>query len=157
MTQRALVLLAAGGSLALLAGAFFFQAIGYPPCAMCLWQRWPHAAAIALGGLFLLVPLRVLPWFGALAAAITSGIGIYHTGVERDWWEGPTSCTGSGLGGLSGADLLSTDAPRLVLCDQVSWEFLTLSMASWNALFSAALAVLWVIAALSAKATSRNG
>ncbi|NBT52557.1 MAG: disulfide bond formation protein B, partial [Marivivens sp.] len=20
-----------------------------PPCAMCIWQRWPHAAAVAIG------------------------------------------------------------------------------------------------------------
>ena len=157
MTRTHLTTLAAAGSAALLAGAYIFQALGYPPCAMCLWQRWPHFAAIAIGVIAWKVRSVLLPILGALAAATTSAIGVYHTGVERDWWEGPTSCTGSGLGGLSGADLLSTDAPRLVLCDQVSWEFLTLSMASWNVLFSAALAVLWVIAALSAKATSRNG
>ena len=41
------MLLAAGGSLALLLGAFGFQALGYAPCKLCLWQRWPHGAAIA--------------------------------------------------------------------------------------------------------------
>ena len=40
-----------------------------------------------------------------------------------------------------------TDGPRLVMCDQVSWEFLTLSMASWNALFSLGLALIWLAAA----------
>ena len=25
------------------------------------------------------------------------------------------------LGALSGADLLSTDAPRIIMCDQVAW------------------------------------
>jgi len=147
MTRASLILLAAGGSLALLAGAFVFQALGYAPCAMCLWQRWPHAAAIAIGVLALALRGPALPLLGALAALTTAGIGIYHTGVERDWWEGPTSCTGSGLGGLAGGDLLATDGPRLVMCDQVSWELLTLSMPSWNALFSLALVVVWLLAA----------
>ena len=144
MTRASLILLATVGSIALLGGAFMFQFIGYPPCAMCLWQRWPHAAAIAIGLIAARTSGRTLPALGALAMATTSGIGVYHTGVERDWWEGPTSCTGTG-GGLSG-DLLSLDGPKLVMCDVVSWEFLTLSMASWNALFSALLCLIWIAA-----------
>ena len=46
MTRTQLILLAAGGSAALLIAAWTFQAIGYAPCKMCLWQRWPHAAAM---------------------------------------------------------------------------------------------------------------
>ncbi len=147
MTRNQIILFSAGGSLALLGGAFLFQALGYPPCEMCLWQRWPHAAAIVIG----LVALRVQGWFlpllGALAAGITGAIGVFHTGVERDWWEGPTSCTGGGvLDGLSGSDLLAVEGPRVVMCDQVSWEFLTLSMPSWNAILSFALMIGWIIA-----------
>lgn len=147
MTRNPLILTAAAGSFVLLAGAFIFQALGYAPCAMCLWQRWPHAAAILIGALALALPGRLLPALGALAALSTAAIGLYHTGVERDWWEGPTSCTGTGLGGLAGQDLLALDGPPLVMCDQVAWDFLTLSMASWNALLSLALAALWVMAA----------
>ena len=36
------------------------------------------------------------------------------TGVERDWWDIQTSCTGGDMGSLSGGDLLSLEAPRLV-------------------------------------------
>ena len=144
-------MLASFGSFVLLAGAWMFQAIGYAPCAICIWQRYPHAAAILLG-LLVLIGLRhkFVYFLGALAAAATSGIGLYHTGIERDWWEGPTTCTGTGLdlSQMSVSDLLptSTDQPALVMCDQVTWEFLTLSMASWNALFSLVLVVLWVFA-----------
>ncbi len=148
MTRKNLMLLAAGGSLALLAGAFVFQALGYAPCKLCLWQRWPHGAAIALGGLVILLgPMLLLGIAGALAALTTAGIGFYHTGVERGYWEGPTSCTGSGngLAGLSGTDLLSTDVQNdIVMCDEVAWAFAGFSMASWNAIFSLVLAGLWV-------------
>lgn len=149
MTRSTLILLAAGGSAALLAGAFLFQWAGYPPCAMCLWQRWPHAVAIVIGLAALAVRGPLLPGLGALAALTTAGIGIFHTGVERDWWEGPASCTGTGtgLGDLSGGSLLDTEGPRLVMCDQVSWELLTISMPSWNAIFSLVLVVLWIMAA----------
>lgn len=149
LSQTYLAIIAAGGSAALLLGAFFFQAIGFAPCAMCLWQRWPHGAAVLIGILWLATRQNLLLPLGALAAAVTSGIGLYHTGVERDWWEGPTSCTSSGdtLGGLAGNDLLpSSGADAIVLCDQVVWEFLGLSMASYNFIFSALLAVVWIAA-----------
>ncbi|MBB3710840.1 disulfide bond formation protein DsbB [Limimaricola variabilis] len=148
MSRQLTILLATLGSAALLGGAFIFQALGYPPCAMCIWQRWPHGIAIAIGIIAMMLPGRVLPLLGALAATTTAAIGVFHTGVERDWWEGPSSCTGSGpsLGSLSGGDLLATDGPRLVMCDVVSWEMLGLSMASWNALFSLVLVALWVSA-----------
>ena len=150
MTRKNLMLLAAAGSLALLLGAFGFQLLGYAPCKLCIWQRWPHGAAIAAGGLVLAMgPLLFLGLAGFLGALTTAGIGVYHTGIERGWWEGPADCTGAGdsLAGMSGTDLLSTDAPvDIVLCDEVAWAFLGLSMASWNAVISFGLALIWVAA-----------
>ena len=146
--NRLNVTLAFGMSVALLGGAYVFEFFGYPPCTMCYWQRWPHMAAIGIGILALIIPARILGYLGALAALTTAGIGIYHTGVERKFWEGPSTCTGGGaLDGLSGGDLLSTDGPRLVMCDQVSWELFTLSMASWNAIFSLIAVGLWIASA----------
>jgi disulfide bond formation protein DsbB len=150
MMRRNLMLFAAFGSLALLLGAFAFQALGYAPCKMCLWQRWPHAAAVAIGALVLVLgPLTLLGVAGLLSALTTAAIGVYHTGVERDYWEGPSSCTGdaNALSGLSGADLLSTDAPNtIVMCDEVAWAVAGLSMASWNVVISLILAYIWVLA-----------
>ncbi len=148
MTRQRLMILAAAGSAALLGGAFIFQLLGYPPCRMCFWQRWPHALAIVIGIIAVVMPHRILAVFGALAAATTAGIGFFHSGVEQGWWEGPTSCTGGGgLSGLDGADLLSVDGPRVIMCDVISWQMFGLSMAAWNGILSAFLVVIWVIAA----------
>ena len=146
--QRTAILVAAGGSLALLAGAFIFQAFGYAPCKLCLWQRWPHAAAIVIGALCLAFRREGLAWLGALAALATAGAGIYHTGVERGLWLGPTTCTSGDVGSLSADDLMNQilNAP-LIRCDEVAWSLFGLSMASWNALFSLGLAAIWVWAA----------
>ncbi|MGI9389254.1 MAG: disulfide bond formation protein B [Boseongicola sp.] len=150
MTRRNLMLIAAAGSLALLLGAFVFQTLGYAPCKLCLWQRWPHGVAIGAGVLVVLSgPLAIWGIVGALSALTTAAIGVYHSGVEMGVWEGPTSCTGSGnaLGGLSGDQLLSLDAPvDIVLCDEVAWAFAGVSMASWNAILSIALAGIWIAA-----------
>ena len=151
MSQRRLILLATLGSACMLLGAFAFQFIGgYPPCKMCYWQRWPHAAAILIGALLLLGGPRLVIWLGGLAALITAGIGAFHAGVEWRWWPGPASCSGGGgdLGGLSGSDLLSTDAPSgIVMCDEIVWQLLGLSMAGWNAVISLGLVVIWIMAA----------
>ncbi|MEM9523736.1 MAG: disulfide bond formation protein B [Pseudomonadota bacterium] len=149
MSARILMLLAAAGSAALLVGAWTFEYLGHAPCAMCHWQRWPHMAAVLIGSSALLVTGTVTAILGALAVATTAGIGVFHVGVEKKWWPGPSSCTGSGgeLADLSGAELLSTDvADKVVMCDQVSWIFLGVSMPGWNALFSLLLMAIWIVA-----------
>lgn len=147
LTRSQLITAAAFGSFALLAGAFVFQSLGYAPCKMCLWQRWPHAIAIVIGVFAVAVSRHqaTLAGLGAVTVLVTAGIGVYHTGVERDFWEGPTSCTGSGS--LDGIDLLSTDIAPVVMCDDVVWSLFGLSMASYNALISIVLVAIWVMAA----------
>lgn len=149
MTRSYLVLLAAAGSAVLLLAAFGFQHLGgLAPCKLCLWQRWPHAAAVLIGAFALALPrLSILPVLGALAALTTAGIGLYHTGVERLWWEGPNTCTSSSTSGLSSSELLDRimNAP-VVRCDEVAWQMFGLSMASWNALASLILALIWLSA-----------
>ena len=153
MSRTQLIALAALGSAALLAGAFAFQYIGgLAPCHLCLQQRYPHGAAVVIGILAIAIPAgwigRLLPWLGAFAALTTAGLGAYHTGVERGWWEGPSTCTSGPITGLDPKDLLAQiQAAPVVQCDQVAWQMFTLSMASWNMLASLALAVIWVMAA----------
>ena len=148
MSRNTLILIAASGSASLLLGAFAFQYIGgMAPCTMCLWQRWPHAAAIVIAVLAMVLPGRLLPAFGAFAALCTAGIGVYHTGIERGWWTGPAACSSGPIGGVSAEDLMAQImAAPLVRCDAVAWEMLGLSMASWNALASLGLALVWGLA-----------
>lgn len=144
------LILAGTGSAALLAGAFAFQHIGgMAPCQLCLWQRWPHAAAVVILILALATRWRPLAWAGALAALATAGLGLFHAGVEQGWWEFISSCTQGSIAGLSTADLLDpgADIAAPVRCDQIPWSLLGISMAGWNAITSAGLAGLWAIAA----------
>ncbi|MBU2962194.1 disulfide bond formation protein B [Citreicella sp. C3M06] len=150
LNRKVLVLLAAGGSAAVLLGALYFQFFeDLPPCKLCIWQRWPHVAAVGIGLAALAIGGRLLPLAGALAALCTGAVGLYHTGVERDWWQGPTSCTGS----QSITEMSPAQAAELIMnmaiqrCDDVLWSFLGLSMASWNALASLAFALIWIAAA----------
>ena len=148
MSRKTLILMAAGGSAALLLGAWGFQYVGgLAPCKMCIWQRYPHGAAVLIGALTLVTGWRLLPWAGALAALTTSIIGFFHAGVEQGWWEGPTTCTSGPIGGLSAEQLMEQImAAPLVRCDEIPWEMLGLSMAGWNAVISLGLAAVWMMA-----------
>ncbi|MCH8466429.1 MAG: disulfide bond formation protein B [Roseinatronobacter sp.] len=146
MTRKQVQALALAGSVGLLLGALAFEYIGgMAPCALCIWQRWPHVfALLGAGGLLLASPVFAL--IGALGAATSGGIGVYHTGVERGWWQGPSSCSAGGnLSGLTPEELLAQImAAPVVRCDDVAWEMLGLSMASWNAIASFAIAGMWL-------------
>ena len=149
MTRSHAIMAAMFGSVALMLGALAFQHIGgMAPCKLCIWQRWPHVIAIAIGVVALLLPGRILPLLGGLAALTTAGIGGYHTGVERGWWEGPNTCTSSAPGDVSADELFDQimNAP-LVRCDEVPWEMFGLSMATWNMLVALGLAAIWFMAA----------
>ncbi len=145
---RILMALALVGPAAVLGAALVSQYVGgLNPCPMCIWQRWPHGIAIALAAAaWLLLPRPAGAWvlrLGALTLLVGAGLGVFHAGVELGYWEGPTTCTGGDIGGLSTADLLNQimNAP-LVRCDEIAWSFAGLSMAGWNAVLSALLAVI---------------
>lgn len=150
LTRRTLTLIALLGSAALLAVAFAFQYIGgMAPCQLCLWQRWPHGAAVLIGLVALATGWRGLLWLGALAALTTAGIGAFHVGVEQGWWEGLATCTAGSISGISTADLLNpaADVAAPVRCDAIAWQLFGISMAGWNTVVSLALAGVWAAAA----------
>lgn len=151
LTRRSWIALAATGSAVMLLIAFAFQYVGgLAPCALCIWQRWPHVAAISLGAVGVIFPYLAVAWLGALTMLGNAGLALYHTGVERDWWEGPASCSGGGgdLASMATADLLNPDiGTGIVMCDEVAWEMLGLSMASWNGIGCLILAGVWAAAA----------
>ncbi len=128
-------------ALALILGALFFQyALGYPPCEMCHWQRWPHiaAAVIGLGGGLLLLSGKVNLSTAVPVAAVTillvatsGALGVYHAGVEWHWWQGPAACTT----GFVFNGTLDLNAP-VPMCDRAAWRLFGISMAGYNAIIS---------------------
>jgi disulfide bond formation protein DsbB len=142
-----LVALAAGGTLALVLIAQY--GFGLPPCEMCHWQRWPHIAALVLGLAALALPRWRSPLLvlAALSFAITGGIGVLHAGVEWKWWQGLTSCSSTSTATTLEDLRAQLMAAPVVRCDEAAIRVLGLSMAGWNALWSAALAAFALLAA----------
>lgn len=148
MTSFRLIGLATLGSIALMGSVYFFQhVLGYAPCKMCIWQRWPHAIAIVIGIIALALRDARIAFLGGLAALTTSAIGLYHAGVEQKWWEGPNTCTSGSTEGISAADLLNQIlAAPVARCDEIAWDFIGVSMAGWNSIISLCFAIIWFTA-----------
>ena len=135
-------------AVAAIAGAFAFQAAGYAPCELCLKERLPYYAGIALA-----VVTLALAWRGpvplaraglvllALLFLFSAGFGVYHAGVEWKFWPGPTDCTGAVARPMSNADFLQQlQSVHVVRCDAVAIRILGLSLAGWNAIVSLLIA-----------------
>ena len=126
---------------------------GVAPCELCLWQRVPFASVAALS----LIGVVARPYgrhtrllLGCCAALLlaNAGLAVFHSGVERHWWEFHSSCTGPVLERANSIDDLRRallDKP-VVRCDQISWTLLGLSMANLNIAFSAILALFALVA-----------
>jgi disulfide bond formation protein DsbB len=152
-TAPALVALAS----AIVLGAAYISQYGFglEPCALCLWQRYPYMATVALGVLGALgggfAPVRRGSLqLAALAFLVGAGIAGFHVGVEQGWWEGLPSCSAPSMVSpdMSVEDLRRALEQRaqVVPCDEPAFTLLGVSMAGYNLLTSLLLAAgtLWL-------------
>lgn len=147
------------GSATILSALAYEHLGGYRPCPLCLRERIAYyvgvpSAAVALAmmvagrrGLSGIVLALV-----ALGFLFNAGLGTYHSGAEWGLWQGPSDCSG-GLGISTDAGELADSLAtiRIVRCDEAPWRFLFLSFAGWNAVISAALAIMAARAAWTAR------
>ena len=128
-------------TLAVIIGAWLFQFAGYPPCELCLKQRWAYYAVVPLSAIFALANPKwmklalILVGLIMLASCV---FGIYHSGVEWKFWAGPTSCTG----GAGFKSLLPDLSKPEAMCDQPAIRILGISLAGYNALISGFVSLL---------------
>jgi disulfide bond formation protein DsbB len=145
---RNLLLFSAVAS-ALLLGAALVAQYGFNlhPCELCMKQRYPYVAIMAVGLLSAAI-YRSKPAFLAavlcvLLFLLDGGIAFYHTGVEFGWFPGPADCSNPATGDLTIEEMRRQimEAP-LVPCSQAMAYVFGLSLAAWNAIAAFSLAVL---------------
>lgn len=141
---------------ATIAGAWAYQLAGYAPCELCLKERIPYYTGAPLAFVAYLlaarakpVPARAILVLVALIFAAGTALAVYHSGVEFGWWPGPADCTGDFTAAASTQDFLKQlQSVQVVRCDAVAIRVLGLSLAAWNAVISAVLAVAAIFAAI---------
>jgi disulfide bond formation protein DsbB len=145
LTARGFAGFVLAASVAVLGAALLSQYWGgLAPCELCLLERWPWDAALAISLVALVAGSRpAMPWVAlglGLVFAAGAAIAFYHVGVEQHWFAGPTACTAPAAGAMTLAEMkrqILGTAP--VLCDRVQWALFGVSLAGWNLLASLAM------------------
>ena len=110
------------------------------PCDLCITQRWFHALIISYSLIAIFISkssffIKKLILIGLSITWIASSVaGLYHFGIEMNFWKGPDEC--------SSAIDFSKDTLKYLLnkstikCDEVMFKILGFSLAGWNAIMS---------------------
>lgn len=127
---------------AAVAAAWTIEALGFAPCPLCLYQRYPYYLAIPL---LAAAALAARPRLGLALAlllyVIDAGIALYHSGVELGLFTLPAGCAAVGQA-TSLEELRAQVLGTVPRCDRPDFILLGLSLANWNALFATTLAAL---------------
>ena len=146
-------------SLVMLGTAWSFQLFGHlAPCHLCLKQRdiyWIAVGVSLVASVWALFvgakgPPRVFSFVLFAIFATGTALAVFHAGAEWHFWKGPETCMASPsefspdrmAAFLAG---VASTAPR---CDVAAWTMFGISMAGYNAIASASLALLSLIASL---------
>lgn len=139
--------LAAFGAIALGAALTGQYGFGLHPCELCIYQRIPFGIVIILGGLGFLAAksARIMAALSALALLVNSGIALFHSGVERKWWQGLQGCSTPDMSGSIEDLLARIQNTAVTRCDEIPWSLFGLSMANYNVLACFAAAALIIL------------
>ena len=151
--RAALFLIAVG--IVSLGAAFGSQYLGgLQPCVLCIYQRYPYGAVIALGLLALLLWRQPkltggLLLLAAIALFADAAIAAYHVGVEQQWWQGTTACSNMIDPNLSLDELKKAlqEAP-VVDCGKPAFVLFGISMAGYNFLYASIAGIVAMVLAV---------
>jgi disulfide bond formation protein DsbB len=129
---------------------------GLKPCELCTLQRIPYVIVILVSLAALALPRsrpRIVLAILAGLFCISTGLGVYHAGVEKSIFEGPSACTSKPLDAGMTIEQLQAQimAAPVVACNQPAWEWHGVTLAGLNAVWSLLLFLIYLRAWLLAK------
>ena len=125
----------------MLISAFYLEYFhGALPCDLCITQRWFHGAIIAYSLIIIFILIKTsiskkLLLLGGTILWLSSSIaGLYHFGIEMNFWTGPDGCSSNIDFSKDTLTYLLSKSP--IKCDEVMFKIFRLSLAGWNAIIS---------------------
>ena len=125
----------------MLISAFYLEYVyGALPCDLCITQRWFHGSIIAYSLIIIFIINKTsiskkLALLGGVILWLSSSLaGLYHFGIEMNFWTGPDGCSSNIDFSRDTLTYLLNKSP--IRCDEVMFEIFGLSLAGWNALAS---------------------
>ena len=122
---------------------------GILPCKICIWQRWPHISNIFLVLIILSSSVRTtyLYVLGLINMLFAFFLALYHYGLEQSLWNNIFSCSGKiDFKNLSTDDFLKNlNNTPIKNCEIEAWNFLNLSLTSWNMILTFTTTLIWIL------------
>ena len=120
--------------------ALYYQYIeNYPPCELCIYQRFPYYSIIAMALFFFVFKknFNIISSLIIIAVIISFLLSIAHAGVELGFWEIKSSCSNNikDFNDIEELRSFLEDVP-ITKCDQIIWSYKGISMAGYNVIFS---------------------
>jgi len=129
--------------------AYFIQySLGYQPCKLCIYERFPYIVSIIL-----LIAILLNPKYQKITLLILSIVflcslflSFYHFGIEQGFFIESFVCESKSLSeSLSKEQLLEQLKQNNVSCKDISFTILSLSLATINMVLSFILSLVFLI------------
>ena len=124
----------------------YLEYIGFTPCQLCIYQRWPWYLIIFLSLISIFYNKKVYPYNKFIIFMIFVGSAAYagwHAGIEWAFWEGPTTCE-TGTNKIESHDNLLENIQSIqsfVSRSEAGFRFLGISLAGYNFISSLIMAI----------------
>ena len=124
----------------------YLEYIGFTPCQLCIYQRWPWYLIIFLSLISIFYNKKVYPYNKFIIFMIFVGSAAYagwHAGIEWAFWEGPTTCA-TGTNKIESHNNLLENIQNIqsfVSCSEAGFRFLGISLAGYNFISSLIMAI----------------
>ena len=124
----------------------YLEYIGFTPCQLCIYQRWPWYLIIFLSLISIFYNKKVYPYNKFIIFMIFVSSAAYagwHAGIEWAFWEGPTTCA-TGTNKIESHNNLLENIQNIqsfVSCSEAGFRFLGISLAGYNFISSLIMAI----------------
>ena len=124
----------------------YLEYIGFTPCKLCIYQRWPWYLIIFLSLISIFYDKKIYPYNKFIIFLFFVGSAAYagwHAGIEWAFWEGPSTCT-TGTNKIESHDNLLENIQSIqsfVPCNEASFRFLGISLAGYNFISSLIMSI----------------
>ncbi|AIF80657.1 disulfide bond formation protein [endosymbiont of Acanthamoeba sp. UWC8] len=118
-----------------------------PPCKLCYYQRYIYGLLIFLCSIFFIGRFHILKLVIVLTLLISSSVlSFYHMGIEQKWFAYESECTTTFKKASTFLEYKKMLKNKdIVTCDQSLFEFLGISIAAWNFIYTTLILLITLI------------
>ena len=134
--------------IALISAYFIQYSLGYQPCKLCIYERFPYLISIILLIVILLNPKyrKITLLILSIVFLCSVFLSFYHFGIEQGFFIESFVCESKSLSkSLSKEQLLEQLKQNNVSCKDISFTILGLSLATINMVLSFILSLVFLI------------